>query len=224
MHVGARDRADHVGGTDLAGRWLVETGRVAHRALHQMIEDRERDIDQQQTRDRFVDAAKLPKPAREHDPETSAQHAGAYHRELHHYRRCPLQHQRCTGGGQGANQERPFAADDDHAELGGQSGAQRRQDQRRRARQTVLPGKPGSERALVHEEIEIERVLAEQEHEQPEYAERGDQCRARDQDVFDRGAVALEKSGIGGGSYRDRIDGFRHVSCHEVAPSTPSTR
>jgi hypothetical protein len=60
MHVGAGDRADHVGGADLAGRRLVEAGGVAHRALDQMVEDRERDVDQQQARNRFIDAAVLP--------------------------------------------------------------------------------------------------------------------------------------------------------------------
>ena len=40
MDVGAGDRADHVGGADFARRRLVEAGRVAHRALDQMVEDR----------------------------------------------------------------------------------------------------------------------------------------------------------------------------------------
>ena len=107
--------------------------------------------------------------------------------------------------------QRAFAADDDHAELRGQRRAQRGQDQRRRARQRVLPGEPGAERALVHVEIEVERVLAEQGDEYPEHAERGDQRRARNQDVFDGPAVALEKSRIRGRSDRSRFDGIRNV-------------
>ena len=95
---------------------------------------------------------------------------------------------------------------------------------RRGARQRVLPGEPGAERALVHVEIEIERVLAEQRHEDAEHRERADQRRARDQDVFDGRAVALEEAGIGGRSNSDRLDRIRRLSCHEVAPITPSTR
>ena len=122
------------------------------------------------------------------------------HRELHDERRRPLHRQRGAGGRQRADQERAFAADDDHAELRRQRRAQRGQDQRRGARQRVLPGEPGAERALVHVEIEIERVLAEQRDEDAEHRERADQRRARDQDVFDGRAVALEEAGIGGRS------------------------
>jgi hypothetical protein len=77
---------------------------------------------------------------------------------------------------------------------------------------------------LVHVKIQIERVLAEQSHEYAEYGERADQRRARDQDVFDGGALALEEAGIGGRSNSGRIDGIHRVSGHEVAPITPSTR
>jgi hypothetical protein len=45
MHVGAGNGSDHVGGADLARRRLVEARGVAHRALDQMVEDGERDID-----------------------------------------------------------------------------------------------------------------------------------------------------------------------------------
>ena len=91
---------------------------------------------------------------------------------------------------QRADQQRAFAADDDQAELRRQRRAQRGQDQRRRARQRVLPGEPGAERALVHVEVEVERVLAEQRDEDAEHDERADQRRARDQDVFDGRAVS----------------------------------
>src|SRR5947207_2503910 len=52
----ARNAADHIDGADLARRRLVEAGRVAHRALDQIVEDRQRDIHEQQARNRFVDA------------------------------------------------------------------------------------------------------------------------------------------------------------------------
>src|SRR5216684_3400538 len=65
-------KAHDLGRADLAGRWLVEAGGVAHHALDQMVEDGERDIDQQQARNRFIDAAVLAKPAGEHDPQPAA--------------------------------------------------------------------------------------------------------------------------------------------------------
>jgi hypothetical protein len=189
-----------------------------------MIEDREADIDQEQARDRLVDTAVLPERARKRDPEPAAHDAGANHRNLYQQRRRPRHGQGDRCRGQGSDQQRAFAADDDHAELRGQGGTQRRQDQRCRACQRVLPGEPGAERALIHVEIQIERVLAEQCHENAEYGERADQRRARDQDVFDGCAVALEKTGVGGRRDCDRLDRIRSLSCHEVAPITPSTR
>src|SRR4029453_9877608 len=62
---------------------------------------------------------------------------------------------------------------------------------RRRAGQRILPGEPGPEGALVHVEIKVDRVLAEQRDED---AER-DQCRRQrkrgDDDVFRRAADPL---------------------------------
>src|SRR5579863_7326701 len=75
MHVGAGDRTHHIGRADLARRRFVEAGRIAHRALDQMVEDRQRDIDEQQARYRFIDAAILTKSAGEHDPEPAGDHA-----------------------------------------------------------------------------------------------------------------------------------------------------
>src|ERR1700722_17264428 len=48
MYVGTGYRSQHVGGADLACRRLVEAGGVAHHALDQMVEDRQRDVDQKQ--------------------------------------------------------------------------------------------------------------------------------------------------------------------------------
>src|SRR4030081_1451750 len=55
---------------------MVGGGGIAHNALDQMVEDGERDVDQQQARNRFIDAAVLTKPAGEHDPQPAADHAG----------------------------------------------------------------------------------------------------------------------------------------------------
>ena len=190
MHVGAGNRADHVGGADLARRRLVEAGRIAHRALDQMVEDRERDIDEQQAGDGLVDAAIVAQAAGQRDPERRPRHAGDRHRHLHHERRRVGQQQRGRGRGQRADQQRALAADDHHAELRRQRRAQRRQDQRRRARERVLPGEPGAERALVHVEIEIDRILAEQRDEDAERDQRRHQGERRDDDVFRRAADA----------------------------------
>ena len=102
----------------------------------------------------------------------------------------PWQQQRGRGGGERPHQQRALAADDDEAELRRQRRAQRGEDERRRAGERVLPGEPGAERALVHVEIEIERVLAEQRDEDPERDERRHQRERGDDDVFRRAADA----------------------------------
>ena len=117
MHVGAGNAADHVVGADLAGRWLIETGRIAHHAFDQMVQNGERDVDQQQAGDRFVDAAIVPQRAGEHDPQPTADDSSAHHRELHGNRRHRRQRERGARRGQGSDQQRAFAADDDEAEL-----------------------------------------------------------------------------------------------------------
>ena len=98
------------------------------------------------------------------------------------------QRQRRAGGGQRADEQRALAADDHHAELRRQRRAQRREDQRRRARQRVLPGEPGAERALVHVEIQVERILPEQRDEDAEQHQRRRQGERGDDDVFRRAA------------------------------------
>ena len=189
-----------------------------------MIEHGERDVDQQQAGNRLIDAAVLPQASREHDPEAAAKHSGAYHRGLHDERGRPWHRERRRRRRECADQERAFAADDHHAELRRQRRAKCGQDQRRRARQRVLPGEPGPECALVHVEIKIERIFSEHGHEYAEQAERAEKRRARNQDVFDGCAMALQESRVGGRSYSGRIHGIGCVCCHEVAPSTPSTR
>ncbi|MGY3573658.1 hypothetical protein ACVMB1_000862 [Bradyrhizobium sp. USDA 4504] len=224
MHVGAGNGADHVGGADLARRRLVEARRIAHRPLDQMVQNRKRDIDQQQARDRLVDPAILPQAARQRDPEAAADHARDHHGDLHHDRRRALHRQRRRGRRQCADQKGAFATDDHHAELCRQRRAQRGQDQRRGAGQRVLPGEGGAERAVIHVEIQIERVLAVERDKAAEHRERADQRRGRDQDVFDARAVALEESGINGRSDAGRLHRFRRFRRHAVAPITPSTR
>ena len=54
---------------------------------------------------------------------------------------------RDRGRGEAAEHQRAFAADHDHAEAGRHGDAERREDQRRRAHQRVLPREGGAEAA-----------------------------------------------------------------------------
>ena len=119
--------------------------------------------------------------------------------------------------GERPDQKRAFAADDDHAELRRQRRAQRRQDQRRRPRQRILPREPGAERALVHVEIEVERVLAEQRDENPEQHKRRRERQGGDDDIIRRRRQA-------GRAPLARRSKWGVRRSHDVAPITPSTR
>ena len=139
------------------------------------------------------------------------------------------QRQRRAGGAQRADQQRPFAADDDHAELRRQRRAQRGQNQRRGARQRVLPGEPGAERALVHIEIKIERIFAEQRDKDAEQHQRSHQSERGDDDIFRRAAELPAERGQAKkfaypGFCGRRANGRADIGLHEVAPMTPSTR
>ena len=124
----------------------------------------------------------------------------------------PWQQQRGRGRGQRAHQQRALAADDDEAELRRQRRAQRREDERRCAGQRVLPGEPGAEGALVHVEIEVERILAEQRDEDAEGDERRHQGERGNDDVFRRAADAIGEGGA-------QID-----SCEQDAAAVASRR
>ena len=134
-----------------------------------------------------------------------------------------MQRERRAGRGERADQQRAFAADDHHAELRRQRRAQRGQDQRRGARQRVLPGEPGAERALIHVEIEVERVLPEQRDEDAEQHERANQRERGDEDVFGRAAELREQKWAGEEARRPGIlqearRPARQHRLHEVAP------
>ncbi len=161
VDVGARDAADHIGGTDCGCGWLVEACRIPHGALDKMIEDRERDRDEQQARNRLIHTAVMAQAPGERDPKPATRHSGKRHCDLNEHRWRRRHHQRRSGRRERANQERTLSADDHHAELRGKSRAQRREDQRRRARQCILPREPAAKRALVHVEIEVQGILAE---------------------------------------------------------------
>ena len=69
MHVQPRQVAQHVGVADAVGGRLVQAGRIAQHALHQMIEDRHADIGQHQAGDRLVDAEPRAQRAGDADPQ-----------------------------------------------------------------------------------------------------------------------------------------------------------
>jgi hypothetical protein len=137
----------------------------------------------------------------------------------------PKHRERGTGGAQRADQKRALAADDHHAELRRQRRAERGENERRGAGQRVLPGEPGAERALVHIEIEIERVLPERRDEDAEQHQRGQQGQHGDDDIFRRAAELTDKRGQAKEFAQPRLhNGCADIGLHEVAPMTPSTR
>jgi hypothetical protein len=149
-----------------------------------MIEQRQRDVDEQQARDCFVDAAVLPQRARQRDPQAARNHAGAGHGDLHRERGRAGQRQRGAGRSQRPHQQRTLPADNHHAELRRQRRTQRGQNQRSGAGERVLPGEPRPKRALIHVEIEVERVLAEQRDKHPEQRKRCDERQRWDYNHF----------------------------------------
>jgi hypothetical protein len=60
------------------GRRLVQAGRVAQRPFDPVLEQADGHIGQQQAADGFVDAAVLPQPARQHDPQRTGRRTGAH--------------------------------------------------------------------------------------------------------------------------------------------------
>ena len=123
------------------------------------------------------------------DPHAAGHHAGERHRELHHERRRAGQQMPGHRGRQSAQHQRAFAADDHQPGLGGQRDAQRGEDQRRGARQRVLPGERARETALVDERIDFERILAKYGDEQPEQDHRRQQRTGRDRNRFSAAAA-----------------------------------
>jgi hypothetical protein len=81
----------------------------------------------------------MAKPPGQCNPETTACEPGKSHRHLHHQRRHRLHCQRNSGRGKRTDQQRALAPDDHHAKLRRQGRTKRRQDERRRPRQRVLP-------------------------------------------------------------------------------------
>ena len=168
MYVHPEETAEHVGVANRMSRRFVKAARIAQQAFDEMIEQGYRDIGQQQTGDGLVDAAVLPKRTRECDPQPAQQHGEQRHCQLHQDRWHAAEIMPRDGRGQSAEYQRAFAADDHQPCLRRQRDAERGEDQRRGAHQRILPGEGAAERALVHERIDLERILAQHRDEDPE--------------------------------------------------------
>ena len=99
---------------------------IAQRALDEEVHDRDADVGQQQRRDRFVDAARVAEIARDRDPDRRRRRrrprrswmsrVDKRRHDAHHRNR----HRR---GGEAAEHQRAFAADDDQPDAGGDGDA-----------------------------------------------------------------------------------------------------
>jgi hypothetical protein len=172
VHVRAGDAADEEALLEREGRGLVEAGGVAQRPFHQVLEEADGDVGEQQAADGLVDSratgadqpasashrAPASAPARQH--QQRAREAAERERMRQRRRGQPSQHQ-------GA-----FAADDGEAGAGRNRDAQGGEHQRRGALQRVLPGEPVAERALEQDPPDLHRTRAGERHEHAEQRER----------------------------------------------------
>ena len=148
--IGAGDRADAVGIADRHGRRLVGRGRIAQRALDEEVHDGDGDVGEQQRGDRLVDAAIVPQPAGEADPDRADQHRRDRHDRQADDRPAS---RRVTSGMAIAAAEKPpstsapSAADHGQADARGNGEGKPGQDQRRGALQRVLDGEGRAEAA-----------------------------------------------------------------------------
>ena len=101
-----RDRADLQRRVQRPRRRLVEAGRIAHRAFDAVLEQRDRDVAQQQAGDGLVDAPPLPQHARQRHPQRRQQRARRqHHRAAEHAAR-----QRASTYGSAAQPSAPSAS------------------------------------------------------------------------------------------------------------------
>ena len=104
---------EHVRLADGGGRRLVQARRIAQRPLDEVVEERDRDVGEQQARDRLVDAAVLAQRAGERDPEPRrpAMPADGHGRSSPPSGAAPREQVTDDGGGEPAEHERALAAD-----------------------------------------------------------------------------------------------------------------
>ena len=128
----------------------VETGGIAHGTFHQLQEQRQRQIVQQQAADHGVDSAVVLQSGGDRDPHSSRDSArGGHNRETDDWRhRLRGQARGCCS--QATDDERAFVADRQDSRAGRQHGAQRAQHERRGAQQAVLQGIPTPETGFIN--------------------------------------------------------------------------
>ena len=139
---------EHVGVADRGGRGLVQARRVAQRALDEVVEQRDRDVGEQQAADRLVDAAVLAQRAGQRDPAAPPAIMPADgHRQLDRRpARAPAQEMPGARRRRARRAPAPLRRRSPSARPRGQRGAERGQDQRRRARAACSATRTRAER------------------------------------------------------------------------------
>src|SRR5438067_539727 len=82
------------------------TGGIAERPLDQLVEHRDRDVGQEQARDRLVDAPVVAQGPGEADPGPADRHGARRHRDLHPEGRRAGEEVADDGGGEAPEHER----------------------------------------------------------------------------------------------------------------------
>ena len=161
VHVEARQRAEHVRRRRSAASTACSGWRIAQRALDQVIEQRDRDVGEQQAADGLVDAAVGAQRARERRSRRARQRR----RRRTIAERRPAGGEPPSSGTATAAAARPPSTSAPSPPItirpsrAGSAVAQRRQHQRRRALQRVLEREPGAEGAAEHLRVDVQRVV-----------------------------------------------------------------
>jgi hypothetical protein len=172
------------------------------------------DVEHQQRRDGFVDAAVVAQRADAADPQPARQHGGERHHAEQQETGRPVDHRNGDrGSGKAAEHQRPLAADNDEPEPRRDGHAQRRENERRGAHQRVLPGKAGAEAAAPDQREEVHRRLAQQQQEHREKDARHDQRQQRNDHIFRRASDPVQKIGrqTGSNGHAGRFRGICHT-------------
>jgi hypothetical protein len=131
----------------------------------------DRDVGRQQAGDRLVDAAVVTQPADRADPCAAHGHRRERHQRQRNRAGRPAEQHRRRPGADAAERDGALPADHHEAEPGGQRDAERGQQQRRGARQRVLPAERGAEPRAPDQRVELRGRLAERREEQAEGGE-----------------------------------------------------
>jgi hypothetical protein len=172
VDIRPRNAADAQALNQRQGGRLVQAGRVAQRALNPMLEQTNGHIGQKQAGDGFIDAAKLPQPARQHDPECTGQRTGGAHQHGANGIGRWCDHIRQRRARQTAQHHGAFAADDDQPRTSWYGHAQGGEHQRCSALQSVLPAEPVAKRAFEQQQPHLNRIHTREPHEHTKQRQR----------------------------------------------------